>query len=151
GARGQKRGAGVSLRVVEQQTPAMVAVALARRPAARVEGSGERVDHCADELPHVRSAGKACSLAFDRRCEKQLEHEDVVAARQLSIETASEGLPMRFTPERGGGAFAPRRCLREVRQGAGSRELAGGLGDEVIVRRGAVAWQPGEIFLMMMQ
>ncbi len=152
GGAGSEQGrAGIGVRVVEQQTAAVIAVALPRRPAAHVEGRSERIGHGADALPEFGAERASRGFAFDRRGQQQLEHEHVIAARELPVQTALEGLQPHLATERAGGLVAPTRGLREIGKGAAGRELARFLGDQVVVRRGAVAAQSGEILLMVME
>ena len=58
---------------------------------------------------------------------------------------------MRLAAERRRGLLPPARGLREIGKGAAGGELACLLGDQVVVRRGAVAAEAGEVLLMMVQ
>ena len=151
GTRGEQGGAGIGLGMVEQQAAAMVAVSLPRRPGPHVERGGEGIDHRADALPDLAAQGALRSLAFGCRREKQLEHEDMIVARQFPVQTALKRLQTGLAAEYRGGLLPPACGLGEIGKGAAGRELAGGLGNDVVVRRRAVAAQAGKVFLMVMQ
>lgn len=151
GARGKQRGTRVGVRVVEQQAAAMIGVALAWRPTTHVERRREGIHHRADALPERAPQRMARSFAFDSCGEKQLEHEDMVAAGQLPVQAALEGLMMRFAAEHRGRILTPAPRLREIGKGAAGCELACCFSDDVIVRGGTVAAQAGEVFLVMIK
>ena len=135
-----------------------------RPPGGRAAGHGRSASPCRGGLPrrasrqsidHCRCAArtrcpKGCSLAFDRRAKEQLEHEDMVAARQFPIRDRSRTSAAGPRGEAPPGILPPACGLGEVRKRAAGRELAGRLGD-VVVGRGPVAAQAGQVFLVMMQ
>jgi hypothetical protein len=80
------------VRLVKQEATCLVAVALPGRASAHVDDRGQRIRHVADAVPEARAQRMARCLAFDGGGEQQLEHEDMVACRELAVEAALESL-----------------------------------------------------------
>ena len=80
--------------------------------------------------------------------EAQLGHESMIVERHFAIHTAGKGVLRQFILEELAGLSRPALALLKPAEGQSPDQLAGGLGDNVIVGRRAAASEVGQVMLM---
>ena len=145
----RRPGHGRVLGAVEDQAPPLVAVSLARR-AHRSTSSMRRggVEARGQPDPHRGRQVGPSDGGLDRRDRDELGDEAVVVGGQLAVHAVREGVGQEVAGQPGRGVVAPRVGLGVPGEGAGRDQPSGFLGDRVVVGRGAMAAEGGEVLLV---
>ena len=93
-------------------------------------------------------SGRSLRLGLDGGEQPELGDEAVVVGGQLAADARRERVAVQLALEQARGLLPPARALRKPREGAAGHELAGGLGDHVVVGRRAPAAERGEVLLV---
>lgn len=148
-AGGQERGPAVGAHPVHDQTVSVVGVALARGPQPAVDDGGERVGHPQQHEAYGRGDRHVRGVGLGQRGQAQLQYESVVFGGQLAVEAGEERVAPQVPLKGSQRTGPPTRGRGEPVERAGRGELPGGLGDDVIVRRGAPAGEGGQPALVV--
>ena len=96
----------------------------------------------------VGETGRPRLLRLGCGQEAELGHESMVVERHFAVDTAGKGVLRQFVLEELAGLSRPALTLLEPVEGQCPDQLAGGLGDNVIVGRRAAASEVGQVVLM---
>ena len=94
------------------------------------------------------SSGCPRGLGLDERDQPELGDEPVVVGGELAVDAAGEGVGGQRALQVAGRVPAPALALREPREGAGGREPADRLGDDVVVRGRPAAAERRQVLLV---
>ncbi len=125
----------VDRRRIDQQRPAVVAVALAGEAPSLVEDGGSGVQHGGEAPPGPDTERMVTGVTLSGCQQAELGDECVVLRGLLAVEAAREGIAIEFVSQQRRRCHAPLRARLEPIERAAGDELPGRLGDHVVVGR----------------
>src|SRR5215472_2364665 len=138
----------LAIRRIEEDHLGVVRIALARRPAPDIQQGSPAIRHAGDSAVEIGAEGPAGEEAFRRADHEHFEDKAMIVAGLLTAEPIGKDLALGLDFEPGSGGAAPPAAWGKPGEGAGADIKAEELRQKMVVGRGAMAAQRGEILLM---